>query len=94
MTFNGKPIRGGVVTFTSAKDPTQTASCILQGDGTYSVADAPIGEDQVTVDTKAILGGAPDRYVEIPVKYLSTDSSGLKSTIKEGPNENVDFNLE
>jgi hypothetical protein len=94
ISYQGKPLRAGLVTFSLAEDPSVSASCILQPEGTYSVQDAPIGPTHVAVDTKAILGGAADRYVELPAKYAVGETSGLTFTVKPGRNESVDFNLE
>src|SRR5690349_19618667 len=41
VTYKGKTVGGGSVVFTSAKDATAMASCIIKTDGTYLVADAP-----------------------------------------------------
>jgi hypothetical protein len=94
ISYQGKPLLAGLVTFSLAEEPDVSASCILQPDGTYSVDDAPIGACRVAVDTKAILGGAADRYVELPAKYAVGETSGLTYTVKPGENESVDFNLE
>jgi len=94
VTYKGTPLRGGTMVFTSASDNAAMATCIIKADGTYSVADAPLGETHVAIETKSIIQGDPGRYVEIPTKYGAAQTSNLTCTIKQGENKNVDFNLD
>lgn len=93
ITFDGKPLPGGLITFCSARDTMMAATAVLQPDGTYFIEDAPLGANLVTVDTTAILAGAPQRYVEIPKKYIAPDTAGLTYEVHAGDNEKVDFQL-
>lgn len=94
ISYKGKALSAGLVTFTSASDSTLCANCILQPDGAYSMADAPIGEAKVSVDTRPALELRPGRYVQIPLKYSRVQTSGLSFTVEKGDNTNVNFNLQ
>lgn len=93
VKYKGKPMTGGRVIFISAKDAVASASCMLQENGTYMVGDAPIGETRVTIDTESIKAHIPERYVQIPAKYLSAETSGLTYDVKPGDNT-ADFDLQ
>jgi hypothetical protein len=92
VTYQGKPLPAGRLTFDSVEGSVATPVSIT--DGRYSTPRAPIGKCDVTVDTTSIQAGNPAKYVKIPEKYLYPGESGLTAEIKEGENENVDFNLE
>jgi hypothetical protein len=49
VTFNGVPLTAGTVSFMAS--PSRLGSGTINSDGTYTVADAPIGEVTVTVST-------------------------------------------
>ncbi len=94
VLLGDRPLLGGIVTFTSASDAGNRASCAIKKDGTYYVEDAPLGEVRVSVDTASIKSGAPARYTEIAAKYASPQTSGLSYKVEPGENAQVDFTLE
>ena len=93
VKYKGQPVLGGVVSFFSANDSTAMARCIIKVNGTYMLADAPMGATMVAIDTNSIITGAPERYVEIPEKYSSIATSGLTTTVQQGDNT-ADFDLQ
>jgi hypothetical protein len=93
VTYKEKPVTGGMVTFTSAKDATETTSCVIGADGRYAIGDAPIGETRVTIDTESLKPELGSRYVQLPAKYLAAETSELTCTVKPGDNT-ADFNLQ
>lgn len=92
VNFKGKPVPGGVITFT-ASESGNTAGGMLKADGTYYIEDAPFGENKVTIDPEAVKPELGSRYVQIPAKYLQAGTSGLTFKIELGENT-ADFNLE
>lgn len=51
VTVAGKgPLTGGTITFISAADAKRAASGVIAADGSYRVAEVPVGECRVTVD--------------------------------------------
>ncbi len=51
ITYQGEPLRGGTVVFTSGGGKV-TRSAEVGPDGSYIVADVPTGEARITVDTR------------------------------------------
>lgn len=51
ITVEGKgPLPGGSIRFVSVSNPDRFGSGIIHSDGTYKVADAPVGECKVVID--------------------------------------------
>ena len=64
VTVSGKPVTGGMVRF-YANDGRSVGGQI-DSTGHYSVADAPLGENKVTVVTSHLKGtGKPDRFADM-----------------------------
>jgi hypothetical protein len=58
ITFNNQALTAGTVSFVAA--PNVLGTGVIKPDGTYTVADAPVGEVTVTVDTpKPMMGPMP-----------------------------------
>jgi hypothetical protein len=91
VTFGGKPVPGGLITFNGANGNTDQG--MLRNDGSFYVENAPIGESKVTVDTEQIKPELGSRYVKLPEKYLKPETTDLKVTVEAGTNK-ADFNLE
>jgi hypothetical protein len=72
VTFQGKPLTGGFVTFVTEKGK---ADAKINADGTYRVRGVPVGPAKIVVASKA---------VAIPARYANADTSGLIYRIKEG----------
>jgi hypothetical protein len=94
VTLAEQPLTGGSISFISTNDAGQRATGILLADGTFAIADVPIGPVRVAVDTEPMRVGAPDRYVKIPAKYANPDTSGFTYEVKPGDNTGASFNLE
>jgi hypothetical protein len=92
VTYMGKPVSGGIVTFTSASNGA-TADCMLKSNGKFAVGDVPQGEVKVTIDPESIKPELGSRYVQLPAKYLSAQTSGLSFDVKPGDNT-ADFDLQ
>jgi hypothetical protein len=93
VTYQGKPVPGGIITFMVTTGSGNTAGGMLRADGSFYMEDAPIGENQITIDTEAIKPELGSRYVQLPEKYLSPEKSGLTFDVKAGENQ-ADFALE
>ena len=94
VTYQGKPLRGGSITFISETQPEMRVTCMIQPDGSFSVADAPIGNVLVAVETHSVmLGGDAEHYVPIPEHYAHAGRSGVTYQIQSGENRNVTFHL-
>jgi hypothetical protein len=91
VMYDGKPLPAGSILFASAEG--NLASTIAIRDGRYSTDRAPLGPNQVTIDTASIKYGNPAKFVAIPAKYADPTQSGLTVEIKPGANENVNFDL-
>ena len=55
VTFNGKPLPAGLVTFTS-EDDIWAANGYLKGDGTYAMPHVPAGPVRVAIQTDEFKG--------------------------------------
>jgi hypothetical protein len=110
--YNDKVVKGGVVTFVSSDGKNFGKSDIAE-DGSFSIADLPLGEGRFTVDTRPLKpnqmadrshshipkdappeaagmkggGGNADRYVAIPDKYATPETSQLLYTVVAGSQE-------
>ena len=91
VTFNGQPLPAGTLVFHSTERSDVTPIPIYGG--TYSTDRAPIGKNQVTVETSSIKYGNPAAFVPIPARYTEAETSQLSVDVKSGSNENVDFEL-
>lgn len=100
VTYRGKPLPGGLVTFISARGLSGTA--VIAADGSYQVL-VPVGDVKVSVDNRMLrkggrpagyrVGGRPDgeglqplagTYVPVPEKYASAETSGLTCHVESG----------
>ena len=95
VTYQGKPLPIGTVSFLDSSNLLLGSSTI--NDGTYAipVPKVPIGAVKITVTTPRKLRkskrGETIEVIPIPDKYGKADSSGLTYTVKPGPNE---YNIE
>jgi hypothetical protein len=89
VTINGKTLGGGSITFVRIDDPTYRVVAPLRPDGTFSVADAPLGRVRVAVETESTRVGDPGSYTPIPEKYGKPDTSGLTATIEEQAGKSI-----
>lgn len=92
VTLAGKPIEAGIVGICSEDGVTLT-SAEIRPDGSYSVIGAPVGPVRVRVVTSTFRTLEPEpgsnqatprpnpRFVEIPKRYESFDSSGLTTSV-------------
>ncbi|HJZ57992.1 MAG TPA: carboxypeptidase-like regulatory domain-containing protein [Gemmataceae bacterium] len=86
ITFEGKPLADGEVTFVSRDDAKKVVTAKIK-DGKYTVAEGlPPGEYKVTVSAKK------DSKELLPMKYTSLDTTPLVATVKEGTNT-IDIEL-
>jgi hypothetical protein len=103
VTVDGKPAAAATVRFYAENPMTMRTQMVADGltgdDGTFLVSTykafdgIPVGEYTVTV---VMTGGYDDGESEaknkLPAKYAKPETSGIKVTIKEGPNEvNLDL---
>lgn len=98
VTYKGKPLTTGTITFVPETDGLPTAFAEIQPDGTYVAKTrdfgngVPIGKHRVMII--AVKDHGPEAPVEaiLPVKYSSDSQSGLTAEVKAGENT-VDFPL-
>jgi len=83
VTFKGKPLDRGTITFVDAAGKSSSAK--IQADGTYNLKEVKAGKYKLT------LTGTDT--VKVPVKYGSVETSGLTVTITKGK-QNFDLVLE
>ena len=89
ITYDGVPLRGGIVTFRT-QDGKARITARIQPDGTYTAEDVELGPNIVTVDTRPArneqsAGLSHARYVPIPGDYQNPNSSNLRVTVWGGP---------
>ena len=92
ISFKGKPLTGGTITFTPSKGTAVTAA--IKADGSYAALKVPAGAARVTIKTesvkpkptKVVRPGAP-KYVAIPRKYSDAKPSVITFVVKEGNQE-------
>jgi hypothetical protein len=60
VTYQGKALTGGFVTFISEGPEAKTLSCGIQKDGSYSLSGVPVGPVKITVQ------GVADRTFKVP----------------------------
>jgi hypothetical protein len=99
VSYNGKPLAKGNVSFVSTDAERPPASSPIGPDGSYSLqtadgrSGAQLGEYKVAITdidpdapNKDIPGMPIKTSSDIPKKYLDADKSELKATVKRGPN--------
>ena len=84
-----------------AQGENSTAQAFIGDDGRYKLENVPLGEVHLAVNTAAGKGqmmsqmmaqsqgkakGTPKVVVEVPAKFGSPTTSGLKTTVSAGPN--------
>jgi hypothetical protein len=97
VTYNGEPLRAGIVSITAANGWVGTSQ--INEDGTYSIANVPPGSAKIAVDN---LSSEPGRKlppnvkhrppkseptqtpVKIPAKYKKPETSGLTCEVTGG----------
>ena len=100
VTYNGKPVAKGTVSFVSTEPARPNANSPIGPDGSYSLQTtnpndgAVVGDYTVAVsgkDPNAVnndLPGAPVKVTsDIPAKFEDPAKSGLKATVKSGSND-------
>ena len=93
VTYAGKPLTAGYVFFFPSSAPAISCSGRLQDDGSF-IFEAPIGLAKVCINTSNAKKALPDQYVEIPVKYIDPEASGLMYEVKDGEkNSDANFDL-
>jgi hypothetical protein len=105
VTFQGKPMTKGTVSFISTEPGRPNANGVITPDGTYNLHTENFGSGAVLGDYNVMIGGtdpieynvplpgtAPKIAQTIPKKYEDPKTSGLKETVKSGANS-IDFDL-
>ncbi|RCS47752.1 hypothetical protein DTL42_14645 [Bremerella cremea] len=98
VTYKGKPLTTGTITFVPETDGLPNAFAEIQTDGTYVAQTrdfgngVPVGKHRVMII--AVKDHGPEAPVEaiLPVKYSSDSQSGLKAEVSAGENI-IDFPL-
>jgi hypothetical protein len=85
VSFQGKPLRSGTVTFLGAGGEKKYAR--ISTEGTYRVAEVPLGKAQVAVLSHAANPFSSDpanKPVEISPRYSKPETSGITLHVKAG----------
>jgi hypothetical protein len=89
VTYKGDVLPGGMVTFIAENGKAESAR--IAEDGSYKVANIPVGRARITVTTQPpVKLGAKEpfeplgKYIEIPPRYRDADISGLSLSVKRG----------
>jgi hypothetical protein len=97
VTYGGQKV---LVALVIAQGPNGSANAFIDDDGKYHIANAPLGEINLAVNTdagkgqmisKAMAqsrgkGGPMPSVVEVPGKFGNPATSGIKTTVNKGPN--------
>jgi hemoglobin len=84
VTFNGKPVGGGTITFVPVEGKgSKPIAADVAEDGTYSLKKLPPGEYNIVIAPPAGKEKAKDA---VPAKYRDEKTSSLKVSVKEGKN--------
>jgi len=88
ITFKGKPLAGGTVTFAS-KDGKTTVAAAIDAEGAYKAV-VPAGDYAVAITTlvpkKKDDKDPPVKLPPIPAKYGDPKTTPLTATVKDGKN--------
>lgn len=93
VTYKGSPLTAGVVTFYG--EGNKVATCSIEPNGAYTVANAPIGPAKIAVSVPPVVP-EPKNYkipqtgekaLQIPHNYADGEKSGLTYTVVEGSQE-------
>ncbi len=93
VTFDGSPLAGGSITFIAKNDARYRTTTAIGSEGKFSVADAPQGMLQATVETESLLFSKAQGYVKIPAKYSNPKTSGLSVKVEPGQTNEVTLEL-
>jgi hypothetical protein len=104
VTYNGKPVPKGTITFIPVVQGGRNAVGVIGPDGSYSIQTekpgdgALLGDYNVTISAhdEAVLDYIPAKPVEpkllAPAKYENPKSTDLKATVKRGASP-INFDL-
>ncbi len=85
VTYDGKPLSIGFVTFVGLDKRTYSAN--IQPDGTYTLKKGlPVGRYRVTIDKSTSPPAKDQKVIEIPPSYQSADTTPLMVEIVRGKN--------
>ncbi|MDY3552684.1 carboxypeptidase-like regulatory domain-containing protein [Gemmata sp. JC717] len=90
VTYHGKPVSGGRITFAPGSAGTELSG-MIGPDGSFLVTGLTPGEQHVSVTTAQFKNqtkapaGIKLAYVAIPEKYAKAESSGLTINVPQGP---------
>jgi hypothetical protein len=86
IVYRGQPLPGGTIGFHPAKGKPVVVK--IKADGSYSAPAVPVGAVKITIETTSVKprpgGGKPAKYVPIPDKYATPETSGLTLTVQKG----------
>jgi hypothetical protein len=86
VTFKGKPLTSGFVTFVSPEGRKYSASIRLDGTFAFRKVAVPAGRYKVVIDKSVSLGKGQPPPVPIPARYQSAETSPLVATLNRGEN--------
>jgi hypothetical protein len=96
VTYQGKPLTSGSVTFCAAEGRVEHG--LLRTDGSYAIERVPVGPARVAVasHTSVPVGlrgsSAPaEKPVALPARYRDPDQSGIEFTVEKG---RTDYDIE
>lgn len=101
VTFNGKPLTGGKVTFFHPTQPGRNVSAYIQPNGSYKILAVPRGDNKVTVvalpprkkDRTGKEAKGRMKVPPVPEKYTDPATTTLVVTVTSG-SQSHDFNIQ
>lgn len=103
VTYKGKPLKGGMVTFLSEGPKSMNKPSKIEKDGSYSISGFSVGPAKITVqgvkarrlmvpksmqNMPGVAGAKSDQEeVYVPDKYASPDTSDLTYEVQAGKQE-------
>jgi hypothetical protein len=77
VIYKGQPLKGGTVVFVTADGKTGGRSDIAE-DGTYSIAEVPVGAVKISVETKSLKPNANRAREGSAPKNMPPEAAGYK----------------
>lgn len=104
VTYQGKPVPKGTITFQSDDPNGRNAVGSIDPDGSYTLQTEKPGDGALPGDYRVAISARDDEVLDyippkpippkrlVPEKYENPDTSGLKATVKSGRND-IPFDL-
>jgi len=104
VTYNGKPVPKGTISFQAVDPKGRNATGAIEPDGSYTLQTEEPGDGAQLGDYRVAISAREDEVLDyiptkpippkrlVPAKYESPETSELKATVKSGKND-IPFDL-